>query len=420
MAKYVFLNIPAYGHVNPTFPVVQELVRRGEEVVYFLTEEFRSAVEATGAEFRPYRPFMGKPQPVQSQQTSPSTSGLPDSERKEQRMQPPAMAKGGYDGPFEILERVRAEKPDVILYDAMHLWARTIAHVLRVPAILSCPMLVANEHYNPLKQHLNLLDGQIPLPVSIPPAALQGIQTQITRMCETYNVPTLDMRDFYAYTEPLNIVFIPRAFHPAGDTFDDRYIFVGPSLFPHEEKEVLTPSSSGNPGQSRLYVSLGTIFNDQPDFFNLCFDAFDEHSWQVVLALGNRVDAASLGPAPANFQIASYVQQAEVFPHTDVFVTHAGMTSVTESLYYGVPMVAIPQQYEQAVTAQRIAELGLGVVLDRHTVTSESLRQAVEYVQAKPAFRERTQAMQKMVRNAGGYRRAADAILHFAQSYLTC
>ncbi len=34
------------------------------------------------------------------------------------------------------------------------------------------------------------------------------------------------------------------------------------------------------------------------------------------------------------------------------------MNSVMESLYYGVPMVVIPQQGEQALSAQRIAEMG--------------------------------------------------------------
>ena len=61
MAKYVVINIPAYGHVNPTLAVVQELVRRGDKVVYYLTEEFRAAVEATGATFRPYQSFMSRP-----------------------------------------------------------------------------------------------------------------------------------------------------------------------------------------------------------------------------------------------------------------------------------------------------------------------------------------------------------------------
>ncbi len=51
--KICFLNMPARGHVNPTLAVVQELVRRGQEVSYYLTEEFRNVVQATGAVFQP-------------------------------------------------------------------------------------------------------------------------------------------------------------------------------------------------------------------------------------------------------------------------------------------------------------------------------------------------------------------------------
>ena len=48
MAKSVFFNIPAHGHVNPTLPLVQELLRRGESVIYYVTEEFRPKIEAAG------------------------------------------------------------------------------------------------------------------------------------------------------------------------------------------------------------------------------------------------------------------------------------------------------------------------------------------------------------------------------------
>ena len=42
MAKYAFLNFPTSGQVNPTLAIVQELVARGEEVVYFNFEKFRN------------------------------------------------------------------------------------------------------------------------------------------------------------------------------------------------------------------------------------------------------------------------------------------------------------------------------------------------------------------------------------------
>src|SRR5688572_6331759 len=54
MAKIVFFNIPAHGHVNPSLPVIAELVRRGEQIVYVNSEEYRQAIEATGAHFHPY------------------------------------------------------------------------------------------------------------------------------------------------------------------------------------------------------------------------------------------------------------------------------------------------------------------------------------------------------------------------------
>jgi hypothetical protein len=54
MSKYTFFNVPAWGHVNPTLAVAQELVKRGHEVSYYLTEEFRETIQATGARFEPY------------------------------------------------------------------------------------------------------------------------------------------------------------------------------------------------------------------------------------------------------------------------------------------------------------------------------------------------------------------------------
>ena len=54
MAKILFFNVPAYGHVNPTLPVVTELVRRGHQLVYYDADTFERTIQATGAEFRAY------------------------------------------------------------------------------------------------------------------------------------------------------------------------------------------------------------------------------------------------------------------------------------------------------------------------------------------------------------------------------
>jgi len=43
MSKILFFNIPAYGHTNPTLPLVAELVHRGEQVIYYSSEAFADA-----------------------------------------------------------------------------------------------------------------------------------------------------------------------------------------------------------------------------------------------------------------------------------------------------------------------------------------------------------------------------------------
>lgn len=58
MKKIMFFCIPAYGHHNPTLPVVAELVRCGNAVRYYSFEEFREKVTATGAEFFPCDAFL--------------------------------------------------------------------------------------------------------------------------------------------------------------------------------------------------------------------------------------------------------------------------------------------------------------------------------------------------------------------------
>ena len=55
MKKYILLNLPAHGHINPTLAVVKELVDRGNKVIYYATDEFKEKIIRTGAEYRAYK-----------------------------------------------------------------------------------------------------------------------------------------------------------------------------------------------------------------------------------------------------------------------------------------------------------------------------------------------------------------------------
>jgi len=418
MTTYIFLNVPGHGHVNPTLGVAQELVRRGERVIFYLTEEFRSAVGATGATFRSYESRMGRLGESISAANQ-SENPLPNSLIEESEAVLP-----------QVFERIRADHPDFILYDTMCLWGRIAARALNVPTILTRPNYASDGSFNPGKKMGMWIGANLPALGNILQkvthqgpamgsggnflAAFRNIDGRLAALCRTYGVKPFTGLEVFFGSEALNIMFIPKEFQADGDKFDaNRFVFVGPSIQPRPDDSQFPLEKLKD--RTTLYIALGTIMNDQADFYNMCFRAFKDEPWQVVLSIGKQVDPAALDAIPANFVVRPHVPQLEVLQYTSLFVTHCGMNSTMESLYFGVPMVGLPQQGEQMMTAQRIQELGLGTALDMSTLTVEKLHATVKAAISNQDFRKNAQKLQQYVRNAGGYQCAADAIQKFVE-----
>jgi MGT family glycosyltransferase len=400
MSKVLVFNLSGHGHVNPTLAVVQELAARGEEVIYYLTDEFKHKIQSTGATFRRYEPVARE-----QRQSLPSDSFPPLSEVFSR-----ILREGLQVIIPQLLDEVRAEQPDYIIYDSMCLWGKLLTKILKVRAIAFHSTYPSNEHFNLFKVFAaHSSQASTPNPDKMLP-----LRSNVEQICTTYGIQPFELSDLLLHDEPLNIVSIPRAFQPEGNTFDARFVFVGPSIVPRAETTDFPLERLGK--QPVLYISLGTAFNNWLEFFQMCLTAFGGQPWQVVMSIGTKIDRSALGSIPDNFIVDTYVPQLAVLEHTDVFLTHGGMNSVMEALYYGVPVVAIPQMPEQAVTAKHVAQLGLGVALEKTAVTESTLQSAVANVANDPQFREKAQHMQEVVRSTGGYQQAADAILQFKES----
>ena len=92
------------------------------------------------------------------------------------------------------------------------------------------------------------------------------------------------------------------------------------------------------------------------------------------------------------------------------------MNSVNESLYYGVPLLVVPQMSEQAIVGRRVEELGAGLYLAKEDVTAEKLRRSVQQLFADARFRRQAALVRESFATAGGVARGANAILAFTQS----
>jgi MGT family glycosyltransferase len=394
---FAFVTIPAHGHVNPTIAVVAELVGRGHRVTYATTAEFAPALRAAGADVLVVATTLTSTHPGRKV-TADDVAWLPLILLRESAQLAPALL-AHFDG----------DLPDVIAYDVtMYPLARMLGRRWDRPTLELFPTFAANTEYSVAEEAEQIagVAGEHP--------ATAAFRAEFTEFLAHNGFADLTPEDITrGEPDEPRLVFLTREFQYAGDTFDDRFGFVGPCLSERGFQGDWTPPETGLP---IVYVSLGTAHNLRPEFFRACVAAFAGRPVHVVMAIGDRVPASALGELPPNVEVHARVPQLSVLRHAAAFVCHAGMGSTMESLYFGTPLVAVPQMPEQSVVARRIAELGLGRALDPAEVTPKSLREAVEAVIGDDALHDRLREESHRVREAGGTRTAADKLETYAET----
>jgi MGT family glycosyltransferase len=240
-------------------------------------------------------------------------------------------------------------------------------------------------------------------------------ERELASLMQTFGKQPLSLEALVSQVEDLTLMFVPKEFQHESEAFDNRFLFVGPS-FIEAAPEPWPFETDAVSKHRRAYVSLGTLRNDDPEFYRACYSALPPDEWQVVMSVGEQVDLSVLKPVPVNFRVARSVRQTAILPQVDLFITHGGLNSVMESLSFGVPMIVIPSIKEQVLTAERVGALGCGLVLDRGTVTPSSLKEHASAVVNDNTMKSRLGKMRQSIVTGGGYRRAADALVRYTRA----
>lgn len=387
MSKIAFFSIPAHGHTNPTIPVVSELVQRGHEVWYFSFMDFKEKIEHAGARFIPCDGYL----PPISEEELDKKAGKDFA----------ALIEMTVDTTISMDEKVSAElrafAPDCIVSDSLCTWGKLFADKLDIPYICSTTSFAFNKHTVKLmksgfKDIWNMVTG---LP-------------RINRKIKQLRGHGYQVDSFLSLIQNDNdtdtIVYTTKEFQPLSETFSDRFTFIGPSV--DDASGIAAPEQKK---RKTLFISLGTVLNKNQDFYRNCIKAFAETDMDVTMSVGAKTDIRSLGVIPGHITIESSVNQIAVLSQADAFITHCGMNSANESLYFGVPMVLFPQHSEQGMVADRVAELGAGIRLPGNR--PEELKTAVTKILSEPRYRESASKLAESFRNAGGAAKAADIII---------
>ena len=389
-----FVSLGAFGHINPTLALVTELVKQGVRVTYFTTEAFRNIIEPTGAKFVAVPSWMAE------------NDKHNDGEKKEDDGGVAAAVPflflneaGAYID--TILDTLHDDKPDAIVHDFAGIAGTIAADNLNVPNVMLYTSYPSNDSYS-------VAAGFESCPADHPlREAAAGIAAGYA---EKYGCRVMTVKEIFDGHGDFNLVMMQKKLVPNYESFDDSFVFTGVQI---GKRTAFGSWKAPDNGKPLLYSSLGTAFNNWPEYYPILFDAVRDLDINVFAALGS-IDPASLKDIPANVEVGQMVPQLDILSQASMFITHAGMGGTGEAIYYGVPMIAIPQMEEQAITARQIEKLGLGVAfLDKSAITSEALKTAIQKLLTEPSYKAAAEQFSADMKTLGGAKASAEALLHF-------
>jgi MGT family glycosyltransferase len=395
MSRVVFLNVSAGGHIIPTLGLVKELLHRGEEVIYYEIPQYQAEIEALGATFRAYPEI---------------ENTLPELDSNEFTLVPVLTWTAREMLPW-VLESIRADKPDYIIHDSLCLWGKIAAQLLNIPAINSISTAAFN------RQSLSdcpIISQQLPLLFSEESLNMKYFSQLEQELRETYHIPQMDLIDVFSNLEPVNICYLPRELQPYIEKFDDTFHFVGP-CDPVRASEFDFSLEQLSDDQLIL-ISFGNIHDPGIEFYQNCIEAFKDIDVQVLMVISSFTDIEKLGNIPTNFivQKTGTIPQLKILERTSLFIMHGAGGGAREGVWYSVPMIAVPQTYEQYIISQQIEAQGVGICLHPTVINVEILRETAIKILEDSSFQANSHRIGNACRNiAGGTNRAISEIFKY-------
>ena len=383
--KIAWFCIPAHGHTNPTLGLVKTLTAAGHQVWYFSFEEFREKIENAGATFigcdgydfemedKDNADRVGKDKVFATELLVSSTLALDEMTTR-------------------VIEEI---KPDVVVSDSVAFWGKLAAMKHGIPYVSSTTTFAFNKHSAKYMQESAWDVARMLM-------TMPRINKQLKRLREK-GYPVKSLLDIVQNDNDTNtIVYTSKYFQPCSDTFSDRYHFIGPSIRPVTEPMEKTSDKT-------VYISMGTV-NQNREFYRNCINALAPSGWQVIISMGTNTD--HFDDLPENIQVYETVDQMAVLSIADAFITHCGMNSASEGLYYAVPLVLFPQTLEQNAVAKRVEELGAGVRLK--SISEEDVLDALTKVMNEPQYKAGASQVSESFKACGGSAEAKDFLEHIA------
>jgi UDP:flavonoid glycosyltransferase YjiC (YdhE family) len=346
--RVLFTTTSGRGHFQPMIPLARALAHAGHEVRWAAAEKACVTLRDRGFDAVPAGLFDLEPSPLRN--PPPEIAALPPAER-------PHHLFSIVFGPL------RAEPMLADLVPIVENWQ---------PQLLICEQA---ELAGPIAAALH----EVPNVTHAFGRLLPGPRVARAResMAELWRAHGLEPRPYSGTYDHLYVDIYP----PSLQTGDSAHLAAVQPVRPAD------PLAHDDSAEPLVYVTLGTVFNDDLELFLVAVEAARELGIRVVVTLGPGNDPAVLGPQPSHVRVEQFIPQAELLPACAAVVSHAGSGTFLAALAAGIPQVLLPQAADQFLNAQAGEEGGVAIAVPRAEVSVARVREALERVIGDNAFR---------------------------------
>lgn len=365
--RLLFAAVGAYGHLYPVMPMALVARAAGHEVAVATNEGFHPTVKSVGLDAVAAGPTVEEAFGM----VTAALDGPPESEAD---IAVPAFTRIIPERMLADLEPVlRSGAWDLVVHEVGNPGAGIAARAADVP---SATMALGRIPDGPLWDRIYAALAAF--------AAEQGVAVQEPR---TLDQPYLDMCP-PSFQAPgvsklikAHILTRPRAWNPPGD--------LPPVVLDRD------------PGRPLVYLTLGTTGAfAQPGVLRQMIDGLSGIPADALLSSGPAVSVDALGMLPDNVAVVDWVPQADLMPHVDVAVHHAGSGTLFAALANGVPQVLLPQGADQFANAAWVTRAGAARQILPDEITPARIAEAIRAVlgneQAQSAARGLQQEIARM------------------------
>jgi MGT family glycosyltransferase len=414
----IFFPEGAYGPTNNCVGIGDVLRRRGHRVVFVVEESFAGTLEAKGFEERLMR--LGPALEVEEEpgqfwkdfirETAP-VFRKPTFDQLREFIAPTfaALLDGARHVDERLAEIIAEVEPDVIVEDNVLTFPAILASGRPWVRVVSCnPAEIKDPNIAPVFSGYPADDrAQWDAYRAEYEAAHAELHAAFSAFCVERGAPALPAGEFMHESDWLNLYLYPDAVdypreRPLGETWHN----LQTSVRATDDAWAVPSELEDKPGKL-VYLSLGSLGSGDVELFQRLIDSMAGSGHRVIVSKGPQHEQIRLHD---NMAGAEFLPQTSVLPHVDLVITHGGNNTVTESLYFGKPMVLLPLFWDQYDNAQRIDETGFGRRLDTYGHTPEQLRAAVDELLADDALAARLAQVSRALQAAPGTVRAADLI----------